>query len=79
MTRTALLAVLLFAAPAFAGTPALVTLSQGAVTLPDGTKPTAPFVLAEGQSLTLAEGEPACTDAPVRRGDGADKHNHQHH
>ena len=38
---------------------------------------------AAGESLrlclTLAEGEPVCTDAPVRRGDGAEKHNHQHH
>lgn len=56
MIRTALLAVALSVTPALAGAPALVTLAQGAVTLPDGTTPSAPFVLAEGQALTLADG-----------------------
>ncbi|MEP1472072.1 MAG: copper chaperone PCu(A)C [Halieaceae bacterium] len=29
--------------------------------------------------LTTDQGEPVCTEAPVRRGDGADQHNHKHH
>ena len=29
--------------------------------------------------LTAEQGEPVCTEAPVRRGDGADQHNHKHH
>ena len=29
--------------------------------------------------LTPEQGEPVCTEAPVRRGDGADQHNHKHH
>lgn len=50
------LATLLAAAPAMAGDSALVTLASGEVKLGSAAAPSAPFVLDDGQALTLAEG-----------------------